>query len=155
MCSSTSDTFADSYLSLIFLNVWHFCSHWKPHHYLDKFLSVNEWEWTRSCSEVAWSGSFLLLLLLLLLAGVVIQCVSRSSGIRLNPIFSPVVRWQNPVPSPQVALGVPVVESDSKHSFHRVSQFPSSWQRIRFLPVLKGPSHRRCPKGPHLLSDGG
>lgn len=153
MCSSTSDTFADSYLSLIFLNGWHFCSHWKPHHYLDKFLC--QWTWVDpSLPEVAWSGSFLLLLLLLL-AGVVTRCVSRSSGIRFHPKFSPVVRWQSAALSPQVALRVPVLESDSKHSFHRVSQFPLSWQRIRFLPVLKGPPHQRCPKDPHLLLDEG
>lgn len=66
MCSSTSDTFADSYLSLIFLSGCHLCSHWTPHHYLDQFLRVNGRECPRSWSEVAWSGTFLLLLLLLL-----------------------------------------------------------------------------------------
>lgn len=107
MCSSTSDTFADSYLSLIFLNGWHFWSLWKPHLYLDKFLRVNEREWTRSCSELAWNGSFLLLLLLLLLlAGVVTRCVSRSSGIRFNPIISPVVSSDRARRSPLRLLSV-------------------------------------------------
>lgn len=43
MCSSTSDTFADSHLLSIFSNRWDFCSYRKPHNSFSEFLRINDW----------------------------------------------------------------------------------------------------------------